>query len=200
MYLTHFFIAIGNAMLKPQSMPEILERKTVAASRLFHIEQLSLRFSNGVERTYERLCGRSTYSVMIVPMLDNDRCLLIREYAAGINKYELALPKGLIDANEDFNITANRELQEEVGYAARKLDKLMTVSAAPGYFDSLMHIVLAQDLYPAKLIGDEPEDIAVVEWRLSQLPELIASGQISEARSIAALYMARDYFNANGQR
>lgn len=187
-------------MLKSRTLPEILACSTVAAGRLFRIEQLSLRFGNGVERKYERICGKSTYSVMVIPMLDNDRCLLIREYAAGINRYELALPKGLIETDEDSNVAANRELQEEVGYAARRLDRLMTVSAAPGYFNSLMHIVLAQDLYPARLAGDEPEEIEVVEWRLSNLPALISSGQISEARSIAALYMARDYFNPGASK
>lgn len=183
-------------MLKPRPLPIISNSKTVASSHLFSIEQLSLKFSNGVERTYERLCGRHVYSVMVIPMLDDDRCLLIREYAAGINRYELALPKGLIEAEENVLVAANRELQEEIGYAAQDLKQLITVSAAPGYFNSLMHVVLAQNLYPSRLAGDEPEEIEVVEWRLSNLPELIASGEISEARSLAALYLARDYFQA----
>jgi ADP-ribose diphosphatase len=182
--------------LPTRQLPAILQQRTIAQSRLFTIEELQLRFANGVERTYERLCSRNVRAVMIIPMIDNDRFYLIREYAAGINRYELALPKGIIDKGEDALVAANRELQEEVGMAAQQLDYLITLTASPGYFTSQMDIVLAQNLTPSSLPGDEPETIEVIEWRLSQLPALIASGEISEARSIAALYLARDKFSA----
>lgn len=180
-----------------RQLPEILQRRTVAESRLFTIEALQLRFTNGIERTYERLCSRNLQAVMVIPMIDHDRFYLIREYAAGVNRYELALPKGIVDKGEDILVAANRELQEEVGMAAQQLEYLLTLTASPGYFNSQMNIVLAQNLTSSRLPGDEPETIEVFEWRLSQLPELIASGEITEARSIAALYLARDKFFPN---
>lgn len=172
--------------------PRILNLETLARTRLFHIEQMKLRFANGVETVYERLVGPPPGAVLVVPMLDARTVLLIREYAAGSERYELALPKGRIESGEDPLAAANREIQEEVGYAANNLRQLHSLTVAPGYMRHNTHVVLATDLYPSRLEGDEPEPIEVVPWSLDRLPELIARDDMTEARTIAALYMTRD--------
>lgn len=172
--------------------PEILHREIVARSRLFRVESLDLRFSNNAEAKYERLTSSTSGAVIIVPMLDEDTVLLISEYAAGTNRYELALPKGQVDAGETPEEAANRELQEEAGYAARKLTPMRSLTIAPTYMQHSTQIILAEDLYPQRLQGDEPEPIDVMPWQLSRLGELVERDDISEARSIAALYMVRD--------
>jgi ADP-ribose diphosphatase len=172
--------------------PEILKTETIAKTRIFRIEQVDLRFSNGNEVQYERVRGSAHGSVLIVPMLDNDTVLMIREYAVGVERYELTLPKGIIEKAESPTDAANREIMEEVGYASRSLEHLTSFTLAPGYLGSTTHVVLAQDLYPRRCEGDEPEEIEVVPWSLSRLGELLQESTCSEARTIAALYMARD--------
>ncbi len=172
--------------------PEILAAETVAKTRLFHVEQLDLKFTNGIEVQYERLKSNSSGAVLVVPMLDEDTVMLIREYAAGVHRYELGLPKGRIEEGEDLLNAANRELMEEIGYGANKLEHLTAFTLAPGYLGHHTQIVLAQDLYEQSCEGDEPEEIEVVPWSLSKLPELMAREDLTEARSIAALYMVRD--------
>ena len=93
--------------------PQILHRSLVAESRLFRIESLDLRFSNGVERTYERLVPGGGGAVMVVALLDDDTVALIREYGGGIEDYTLTLPKGAVDMGESLRDASNRELQEE---------------------------------------------------------------------------------------
>ncbi len=173
--------------------PEILNSEIIARSRIFSIEQLELQFSNGQVVHYERLTGSPHGSVLIVPMLDDDTVLLIREYAAGMHRYELGLPKGRIENGEPPLQAANREIMEEVGYAARQLDLLRTVSLAPGYLGSKTHIVLARDLYAERREGDEPEELEVVPWPLSRFDELLEHEEFTEARGIAALYLTRDF-------
>lgn len=172
--------------------PKILNIETIAKTRLFEIEQLDLEFSNGVHARYERLKGSKRGAVLIVPMLDDDTVLLIREYAAGLHRYELGFPKGKIEGDEHILDAANREIQEEVGYASRKLDHINSITLAPGYLGHTTHIVLARDLYECTAEGDEPEEIEVVPWRLSELGKLMSRDDFTEARSIAALYMVRD--------
>ena len=135
--------------------PEILGSEIVAQSRLFKIEQVNLKFSNQVERQYERMKGNNRGAVMVVPVLNGDTLLLGREYAAGTHTYELGFPKGLIDPGEEAHEAANRELQEEIGFGARKLTHLMELSLAPGYFASKMQIFIAEDLYESVLEGDK---------------------------------------------
>ncbi len=169
--------------------PQLLNQRILAQSSIFTIEQLDLRFANGELRCYERIAGHARGSVMIVPLLDAQRFLLIREYAAGIEDYVLAFPKGAVDEGEDVLATANRELMEEVGYGAKRLSVLTTLSTSPGYMTSRMTVVLAQDLYAQRLVGDEPEPIEVVEWRLDQIDTLLVHPEFHEARSQAALLL-----------
>ena len=129
-------------------------------------------------------------------MLDPETVLLIREYAAAVERYELALPKGRMEEGESVVDAADREIMEEIGYGARKMTLLKSVTLAPGYFNHATHMVLAEDLYPARLEGDEPEAIEVVPWPLARLGELLAHEECTEARSIAALYMVRDILRA----
>lgn len=173
--------------------PEILGAKTIASGRLFDIEEVDLRFANGNKRVFERLRGRLTGAVMIAPMLDDDTVLLIREYGVGLEDYFLGLPKGVIEPGETLEVAANRELMEETGHGAKRFTPLKSLTSAPGYIRGKgMQLLLAQDLYPQRLQGDEPEEIEVVPWRLSQLHELLQRDDFSEARSVAALFMIRE--------
>ncbi|MBN85476.1 MAG: ADP compounds hydrolase NudE [Gammaproteobacteria bacterium] len=171
-------------------LPEILETKTVARSRLFSIETLKLRFSNGVERLYERLPARGRQAVIVVAINTDDEVILVREYLAGLHRYELNLPKGTVDPGETFEEAANRELKEEAGFGARKLDYVRQITLAPAYMGFSIHVILARDLYPESLPGDEPEIMEVEKWRLQEADQLVMSELLSESRSIAALKLA----------
>lgn len=176
--------------------PDILKKSVVAQSRFFAIEELHLRFSNGEERIYERLRAPSSQAVMVVALLDQDTVLMIREYGAGVDDYTLGLPKGAVEPNETLTQGALRELQEETGYGARTLTVLKGLTLSPGYMGAQLQVVLAEDLYASRLNGDEPEPIEVLPMKLSDLSEWVWREELSEARSIAALYLVRDILNA----
>ncbi|MDP5143562.1 ADP compounds hydrolase NudE [Rheinheimera baltica] len=177
--------------------PEILSADIVAQSRLFKIEQLELQFSNGVQRTYERMRGGGRGAVMIIACPDDEHFYLVREYCAGTHDYQLGFPKGLIDPGEDAIAAANRELKEEIGFGARRFIQLKSLALAPGYFNATMHIVLALDLYAESLAGDEPEPLELVSWSRQQSQSLLQQEDFTEARSVAALFLAQQYLEAN---
>ena len=166
----------------------------------YRMERVDLEFANGERRRFERLHGRGHGAVAVVPMLDDDTVLLIREYAAGLHRYELGLVKGRIDAGEGALEAANRELKEEAGYGARRLDVVRKVTLAPVYMSHETTVVLARGLYPERLPGDEPEELEVVPWPLDAIGELALRDDFSEGRSIAALFAAREYLQREGQR
>lgn len=177
--------------------PQILKRSLAGQSRLFRIEALRLRFSNGEERDYERLLGNRT-AVIVVPILDGDKVVLVREYGAGLERYELALPKGKVDDGESFEQAANRELQEEAGFAAQRLTLLKCMSQSPSYMQHTTQIVLAEGLTPSSLEGDEPEPMEVEIISLDTIAELVLREDVTEARTIAALYLAKEYLLRRG--
>lgn len=180
-------------------LPVIRDRREHRPADLFRVEQLDLEFSNGERRRYERLISRGLGAVIVVAMPDDDHVLLISEYACGVHRYELGLPKGRLEAGESLTEGANRELQEECGYAARHLEELGHLTLAPGYMTHVTHVILARDLYPSRLPGDEPEEIEVISWPLDDLVSLVEREDCSEGRTIAALYMARDMLSAGSR-
>jgi ADP-ribose diphosphatase len=173
-----------------KSLPTILSVSTCAQSKLFTIEKLHLRFSNGVERDYERMKNHGRGAVMIVPYLNHETLLLIREYACGTHQYELGFPKGMIDEGETPEQAANRELKEEIGFGAHTIIALKPLAMAPTYFGSTMHVFIAQDLYPQRLEGDEPEELEVIEWQANDIDGLLNNTDFSDGRCVAGLLMA----------
>lgn len=176
-----------------RKLPLIHARRPLDPAGRFAVEEVDLEFSNGERRTFERLKSGGLGAVIIVPMADADTVLLVREYACGLHRYELGLPKGRIDEGETPELAADRELKEEIGFGARRLTTLLPLALAPSYMAHRTHVVLAQDLYPERLEGDEPEELEVVPWPLAELGELINQPDCSEGRTLAALFIARDY-------
>lgn len=172
--------------------PIISNIKTVTQSKIFRIESMDIEFSNGAKRTYERLNSNSSGAVLIVPVVDEDNFLMIYEFSAGTQRYELGFPKGKIDENEKPIDAANRELQEEIGYGANKLTNIKSVTLSPSYNSNTTHIILAQDLYEASANGDEPEPLQVVKKKFTDIEDIVYNKDLTESRSIVALYMARD--------
>ncbi|PJG84926.1 ADP compounds hydrolase NudE [Conservatibacter flavescens] len=172
--------------------PEILSISVVAKTRIFEIQSVDLKFSNGERRTYERFKPSSRAAVMILPV-DGDDLLMVKEYAMGTERYELGFPKGLMEQGETPEESANREMQEEIGLGAKEFIHLRTVNTSPNFMNSPMHIFLAKDFYPSKLEGDEPEPLQLVRVPLTKLNALLGDSAFCEARNLVALYCLRDY-------
>ena len=170
----------NRANIMKKQLPHILSLSTVAKSRLFEIQAVDLKFSNGIDRTYERFRPFNRDSV-------------VREYAVGTEQYELGFVKGGMDTGETPEQSANRELQEEIGLGAKKWTFLRTMKINPQIMGHKMHVLLGEDLYPNQLEGDEPEPLEIVRYPLSQLDTLLVSDEFNEARNLAALYSLRGF-------
>lgn len=177
--------------------PEIMSVEVVAKTALFEVQAVDLRFSNGQERQFERLAPSATQAVMILPVIDN-YLIMIREYAVGTERYELTFPKGRIDYGETPEVAANRELQEEIGFAAGKLMSMRMLYTSPSHMYGPMHVYVAEDLYSSRLDGDEPEPLELVYVPIKEIDDLIALSEFGDARTLAALMLwQRFYFKNN---
>ncbi len=185
-------------MAKSVKKPKIINAEIVAQSRFFKIEALDLCFSNGQQRRYERMKSSGHGAVMVVPIHQGE-LILVREYAAGTDSYELGFPKGLIDPGELAEVAANRELMEEAGFGAHQFTPLKSLQLAPAYFANAMQVFVAQDLYPQSLPGDEPEPMEVVHWPMEKAMELLSEPDFNEARSVCALLLALQWLKTAPQ-
>lgn len=178
-----------------KQLPEILKIETLAKTRIFEVQAVDLRFSNGEERTYERLKPQGRSAVLVIP-IQNNELIFIKEYAVGPERYELSFPKGIVDAGEDPVESANRELQEEIAFGAKKLDFLRSLYSGPSHMYGLMHVFVAEDLYPSQLEGDEPEPLEIIRYPLDKIDELLADPTFAESRNLSGLFLLREYLNA----
>ena len=125
--------------------------------------------------------------VAIIAIDAENSVLLVRQFRKPIEKELLEIPAGGIDSGEDAVAAVRRELQEETGYLPGKVEKLGGFYSAPGYCTEYLYLYLATDLTSSQLYAEDTENIRLIRVPVSQIPELITSGRICDAKSIAGL-------------
>ena len=143
--------------------------------------------------TYEIISGTGNGAVLIIPILDK-KIIFIKEYAAAVDDYMLTLPKGKIDSNETIYQAADRELQEEIGFKSNKMKFIKEIYLAPGYIDHVTYMMLAESLEPSSLIGDEPEDLEIIQVEIPRISTFLEKNKIIDSRVYAAVnYIQNNY-------
>lgn len=132
-------------------------------------------------------------AVAMLPIAGDGSVLLIRQYRDAIRQQILEIPAGILDPGEAPREAARRELQEEIGFDARTLEEWGTIFTSPGFSDERVTLFLATDLVESRLQPDDDEFISVVPIKRDQIPELLASGRVRDAKTVAALawYLAK---------
>lgn len=155
----------------------------------FRLRQDKLITPDGREVTYEIIDHPG--AVTIIPMDAERRILFIRQYRPATGEVMLELPAGTLNPGEDPLVCAHREVREETGMAARKMDKLGELWLAPGYSNEYLWFFLATDLYAAPLDQDEDEFIAVEPILYESALEMARQGKILDGKTMAGLQMLR---------
>ncbi len=131
---------------------------------------------------------------MIVPVTPSGEAILIQEPTAyGDDHRTLFLPGGSIEPEEEIAAAAHRELQEEIGFDAARLEFLGQVRAWAKYMDAGINLFLARDLSPSRLQGDETYPIVQEYVSLASFEQWIASGRLLDASTISGLFLARQW-------
>ena len=164
--------------------------KTLSSQRIYDGRAVKLRVDivqKPSGQTTTREIVEHSDCVAVVVLDYKDRVILVRQYRKAVGKSLLEIPAGGIDPGEQPINCVRRELQEEIGYLPNKIDRLGGFYAAPGYCTEYLHLYLATHLVPGRLKAEDTDEIEVVRVPLSRIPELIASGEICDAKSIAGL-------------
>ncbi|HVE46575.1 MAG TPA: NUDIX hydrolase [Acidimicrobiales bacterium] len=142
---------------------------------------------------FEREVVRHPGAVSVVPLRDDGTVILVRQYRSAVDRELLEIPAGKCDvAGEDRALTARRELEEEIGIRAGRLDHLCDFLNSPGFCDESSSIFLARDLEacPTDTHGVEEQHMTIEHVALADVPSLIASGAIVDAKTIIGLLLA----------
>jgi 8-oxo-dGTP pyrophosphatase MutT (NUDIX family) len=175
-----------------------VDERTVFSGTLISVAQATFADPSG--DTFERDVVHHPGAVSVVPVLDGgEAVLLVRQYRAAVDRELLEIPAGKRDVEgEDLEVLAARELQEEIGRRAGTLRKLAEFYNSPGFCDEHSVVYLATDLSEVdpSAQGVEEEHMTVEEVRLADVPGLIESGRLVDAKSIIGLALAREALSA----
>ncbi|MBK7450108.1 MAG: NUDIX hydrolase [Anaerolineales bacterium] len=170
---------------------ELLKSETILQGRAFKIRRDTLKTPNGRDTKFDIV--EHGGSVVIVPMDGDGNLLFVRQYrhAAGMDMLEL--PAGTRDGDEPFEDCAAREIREETGMQAGKLIHVGSFYLAPGYSTEYMGVFLATDLKHNPLEADDDEFLSVEKLPIKEALRMAEKGEMPDAKSLAALLMARSY-------
>ncbi len=170
---------------------ELLKSETLLQGRAFKIRRDQLKTPDGRETLFEII--EHGGSVIIIPIDADGNLLFVRQYRHAAGRDLLELPAGTRDDNEPFEVCAAREIREETGMEAGNLQKVGEFYLAPGYSTEFMVVYLATDLKHNPLEADDDEFLEVEKIPVGEVVQRVERGEIPDAKSLAALLLARSY-------
>lgn len=174
---------------------EFIKSETLLQGRAFKIRRDWLKTPDGRETKFEII--EHGGSVVIIPVDEDGNLLFVRQYRHAAGTELLELPAGTRDGDEPFEECAAREIREETGMEAGKLQKVGEFYLAPGYSTEFMAVYLATDLKHNPLEADDDEFLSVEKIPMAEAIRRAERGEIPDAKSLAALFLARPHLAQN---
>ncbi len=166
-----------------------LSTRRVYSGRVLDLDVDTVRFPDGSTGELELI--RHSGAAAVVPVLTgpaaDPEILLLRQFRHAADGPIWEVPAGRLDPGESPEACAGRELAEEAGYAAGRLDRLTTIFTTPGFTDERIHLFVARDLTPTPHRREPDEFIETHHMRLSRAIEMVRSGEVADAKTVISL-------------
>jgi len=169
---------------------KVLESKNIFTGRAIRLRLDRVEYPDGRRVSIEVL--RHPGSIGVLPLDDDGRIWFVRQYRHPASRLLLELPAGTLEPGEAPEVTAARELREEIGMAASSILPVGGLYLAPGYSTEYMHLYLATGLIPEPLDHDEGEYIEVEKYRVEVVYQMLERGEIVDGKTVAMLGLLRD--------
>lgn len=164
---------------------EKIEQRLMHQGKVVGFYEDIVKLPNGKVVTWDLVKHKGAAAV--VPVTENDTILLVKQYRNALDQETLEIPAGGIEPGETPLECVTREIEEETGYRAGKMEHLMTIVTAIGFCDEKIPIYVASDLKPSKQHLDEDEFIDVKEFTIEEIKEMIFDGRIIDAKTISGV-------------
>ena len=176
------------------SAPKVLETERCYEGKIIAVRRDLVELEDGQSYRFEVV--EHNDSIVVVPMLDDETIVLVKQYRHPTGQELLELPAGNVETGEDGDGTVQRGLAEEIGSRAREIRRIGGFYVVPGWGNEFMHAYLARDLFHAPEEPDEDERIEVVTLSVAEWERRIAAGEIVDGKSLAAWQLAQAALNA----
>lgn len=164
---------------------QCLSREIIYQGRIINVFKDKMQLPTGA--IIHRELVSHVGGVAILPVLDEETYVFVRQFRFGKDELMLEIPAGIIDPGEEPLETAKRELEEEIGFRANTVKYLTTMYPTPGYCDEELHIYIGNDLSKTKQNLDEHEILDVVKIPKVQARQMVFNGEIKDSKTIIAV-------------
>lgn len=162
-----------------------IERKLMKKGHIIDIYQDTIQLPDGQTMEWDFIMHKG--AAAIVPMDEEGKIIMVRQYRNAIDSYTLEIPAGGLNPGEDMKTCAMRECEEETGYKALDAIHVIDVNTTVAFCNEKIGIYFAKNLVPSKQNLDEGEYVSVERYTIDELMEKIQAGEITDAKTIAAL-------------
>jgi ADP-ribose pyrophosphatase len=173
--------------------PQVLSSQMVYEGKVFGIRRDEVIEPTGVRTTREMITHPG--SVVVLPVLDDGRVLLIQQYRYAARQFLWELVAGRMDGGETATEGAARELKEETGYTAKKLKVFLEFFPTPGFLEEKMYLLLAEGLTPGKATPEDDEKIIAKAYTHKELDTMLRKKQLRDAKTIAGVLFYLRYLS-----
>ncbi|MDD4495757.1 MAG: NUDIX hydrolase [Eubacteriales bacterium] len=170
-----------------------LSKKEIFKGNIINIEQLTVELPNGKIATRDMVVHPG--ASVVIPISSSNEIYMVRQYRTPIGQESLEAPAGKIDAGENPYDCAKRELKEETGLDAEKIEHIISVHSTPGFSNEVLHIFIAMDLSEGNSCADPDEFISCEKYTIKQLIDMIYSHKITDAKTIIGIFLAERQMN-----
>lgn len=167
---------------------KFVKSEVVFEGNLLTVRRDTVELPNGKHATRELI--QHPGAVAVVPIRNDGKILLVRQFRYPVDQLTLEIPAGKLDLGEEPEACAKRELEEETGYKAKKLRLLSSILTTPGFTNEVIHLYVAEDLVLAEQCPDEDEFIDVEVFTKEEIRKMIENGTICDAKSLLGLLLA----------
>ena len=164
---------------------KILSSEMIYQGRVFGLRRDEVLEPSGLRTTREVVTHPG--SVVVLPVLPDGRIVMVRQYRHATRQYLWELVAGRKEPEETPKQGAARELLEETGYRAKRYKVFLDVFPTPGFLEERMYLLLAEGLTAGEAQPEEDEKIEVRPFKLKELKQMIKSGRLRDAKSIAGI-------------
>ena len=167
--------------------PKVISTETIYEGKIFDVKIAEIREGKS---EYKREIVEHNGSIVIIPVFADKTVALVKQYRHATGKYLLEIPAGTLEKDENAEAGARRELEEEIGVTAGKIEKLTEFYVSPGFLTEKMFVYLATDLTETQQNLEEDELIEIEQITFEQAFEKIKNGEIEDAKTIVGLILA----------